>query len=307
MPTAGPNGRRPAASPEARSDGAARPGRTVKSPAPAPRRAPTASRAARPSEVPDAAVQRERETILNALRPVTELLATVVGSNVEVVLHDLTRPERSIVAITNGHISGRCIGSSILSGPKGDKGFASAHQALSVRGQPTHSIIDGYNTVTSAGQPLRSTTALYRDSRGEPFAALCINADLTVVQMAHAWLGRMLEATRDAQPPRPPDDAPQVDALIEDIIGDAVSRFGKPVQVMSKEEKIHAVEAMLERGLFMVRGGVERAAAALHVTRFTVYNYLDALRTRHGSASALPANGDDARAAVTGRKQGRRP
>ncbi len=277
MPIETPTRRRPAAQPPSHS----------------PKAAGTAARAARAPRAPKAkraapagtAVQRERTTVFNALRPMTALLSRVVGSNVEVVLHDFSQPERSIVAITNGHISGRSVGDSILSGPKHDKGFASAQQALSARGQPTHSIIDGYNTVTAAGTPLRSTTALYRDSQGEPFAALCINIDLTVVEMAHAWLGRMLDTTREPQAARPPEEAPQVDALIEEIIADAVNRFGKPVQVMSKDEKIHAVQAMLERGLFMVRGGVERAAAALKVTRFTVYNYLDSLRSRSPAAT----------------------
>ena len=226
-------------------------------------------------------IQRERETILNALRPLTELLSTVVGPNVEVVLHDLTKPEASIVAIANGYISRRSVGDSILSGPRQDKGFASAKLKLTARGQPFHSIIDDYNTVTAAGQHLHSTTALYRDSEGEPFAALCINVDLTIVEMTHAWLGRMLNPKREQQTPRQPNESPQVDVLIEEIISDAVAKFGKPVPLMNKEEKIHAVEVMLERGLFMVRGGVERAATALHVTRFTVYNYLEALRSHN--------------------------
>lgn len=278
MPTAGQPARRPAAKSKPRSTQAERT---------ALGRAPTA--AARKATPTATEVRREREIVFNALLPLTELLSRVVGSNVEVVLHDLSRPERSIVAITNGHISGRSVGDPILSGPKQDKGFASAVQALSARGQPTHSIIEGYNTVTAAGNPLRSTTALYRDSQGEPFAALCINADLTVVQMAHAWLGRMLDTTREPLAARPPEEAPQVDALIEEIIADAVNRFGKPVQLMSKDEKIHAVEAMLERGLFMVRGGVERAAAALKVTRFTVYNYLETLRSRSPAIVPKPS------------------
>ena len=234
------------------------------------------------------AIQRERETILNALSPLTELLSTVVGPNVEVVLHDLTKPEASIVAIANGYISGRSVGDSILSGPRQDKGFVSAKLKLTARGQPFHSIIDDYNTVTAAGQHLHSTTALYRDSEGEPFAALCINVDLTIVQMAHAWLERMLNRKREQQAPRQPNESPQVDELIEEIISDAVNKFGKPVPMMNKDEKIHAVEAMLERGLFMVRGGVERAATALHVTRFTVYNYLEALRSHNEATTPSP-------------------
>jgi predicted transcriptional regulator YheO len=234
-------------------------------------------------------VQRERDITIQALRPVTELLAGVVGSNVEVVLHDLTRPEASVMAIVNGHISGRSVGDPILAGPKHDKGFAAAKQELVTRGQPSHSIIGDYTTMTATGQHLRSTTALFRDSTGEPFAALCINVDLTVVQMTHAWLERMLSGQRELPSSRPQEGVPQVDLLIEEIISDAVNRFGRPVSMMSKDEKIHAVEAMLERGLFMVRGGVERAAAALQVTRFTVYNYLEALRTRNEAAPSPPA------------------
>jgi hypothetical protein len=37
---------------------------------------------------------------------------------------------------------------------------------------------------------------------------------------------------------------------------------------------------MFDRGLFIVEGGVEKAAEALGVTRFTIYNYLDAAKSR---------------------------
>jgi hypothetical protein len=39
---------------------------------------------------------------------------------------------------------------------------------------------------------------------------------------------------------------------------------------------------MMQRGLFIVKGGVERAASALGVSRFTIYNYQEALRGRMG-------------------------
>jgi predicted transcriptional regulator YheO len=75
---------------------------------------------------------------------------------------------------------------------------------------------------------------------------------------------------------------------MKEIIAESVQRFGKPVSAMGKEEKIHAVDAMMQRGLFIVKGGVERAASALGVTRFTIYNYFDALRQRSADTSLLP-------------------
>ena len=67
---------------------------------------------------------------------------------------------------------------------------------------------------------------------------------------------------------------------MREIIDDAVRRLGKPASRMNKDEKTAAVQTMFERGLFIVKGGVERAAAALGVTRFTVYNYLDSIRSQ---------------------------
>lgn len=57
----------------------------------------------------------------------------------------------------------------------------------------------------------------------------------------------------------------------------------------SQVSLIQAVQAMMQRGLFIVKGGVERAATALGVTRFTIYNYLEALRERAGKAHGAPA------------------
>jgi len=228
------------------------------------------------------ALAAERRQLMQALHPVVQMLGTIVGHHVEVVLHDLTQPQRSIVAIANGHVSSRRIGNSILSGPKDDRGFAAARQTLAQRGQAVHSIIDGYPTLTRAGTRLKSSTVVFRDAAGEPFAALCLNADLTIAEAAHAWLGRLLQGAAAAPAPT---ESPDMDALMHEIIGDAVRRLGKPVALMNKEEKVQAVQAMMQRGLFIVKGGVGRAAASLGVTRFTVYNYLELLRRRSDGAA----------------------
>jgi len=105
-------------------------------------------------------------------------------------------------------------------------------------------------------------------------------ATLDSREAAHAWLERLLKP--DGAAPRPPEEQPEMDTLMQEIISDAVRRHGKPVSLMSKEERIQAVQAMMQRGLFIVKGGVDRAASALAVSRFTIYNYLEALRERDG-------------------------
>lgn len=225
----------------------------------------------------------ERAAVINALRPVVPMLASMAGPHLEVVLHDVSKPENSVIAIANGHISGRSVGSSVLEGPQNDKGFAAATRIKSKDGA-VHSLVEDYMTVTADGRKLRSASAIFRDASGEPFATLCLNADLSGFQAAHGWLSRMLEPmVGAAQSPAPMPAAapaePQMDTLMQEIISEAVGPGGS-AESLTREDKIQAVGAMQRRGLFIVKGGVERAAAALRVSRFTIYNYMEQLRRR---------------------------
>lgn len=221
-------------------------------------------------------IAAERKTVLNVLQPVVRMLGGIVGPHIEIVLHDLTKPESSVIAIANGHVSGRAVGASILTGPKQDKGFVEATEALGTRGEPVHSVIEGYATLTVDNRPLKSSTVIFRDAGGEPFLAFCLNADMSNFEMAHTWLGQYLQPV--LQMAQPEAEKPEMDVLMQEIISDAVRRYGKPVGLMNKREKTLAVQTMQQRGLFIVKGGVERAAGALGVSRYTIYNYLEALR-----------------------------
>ncbi|WP_152033007.1 helix-turn-helix transcriptional regulator [Gallaecimonas mangrovi] len=221
--------------------------------------------------------QGERQLVIDTLATVVNLLEHMLSDNIEVVLHDISTPESSVVAIANGHISGRTIGDPILAGPKGDVGFANARMDAEATGEQ-NTIIKEYNTVTKNGVTLNSATAVFRDSGGQPFAALCLNADMTIPHLAHAWLGRMLNrGGAKQQENRKPAE---MGGLMEDIIASVIEATGKPVSLLTKEEKLGAVASMQASGLFIVRGGVKRAADALGVTRFTIYNYLDELKHR---------------------------
>lgn len=223
----------------------------------------------------------ERAAVINALRPVVPMLAAMAGPHLEVVLHDVSKPENSVIAIANGHISGRSVGSSVLEGPQNDRGFAAATRIKSKDGA-VHSLVEDYVTVTADGRELRSASAIFRDASGEPFATLCLNVDMSGFQAAHGWLSQMLKPMVAAVAPPSPAAAPpesQMDTLMQEIINEAVGPGGS-AETMKREEKIQAVGAMQRRGLFIVKGGVERAAAALQVSRFTVYNYMEQLRRR---------------------------
>ena len=62
------------------------------------------------------------------------------------------------------------------------------------------------------------------------------------------------------------------------LIGDVEAELGGPLSALSRPQKQRAVRLLEERGAFEMRRSAETVAAALGVTRFTVYNYLNRAR-----------------------------
>jgi len=68
---------------------------------------------------------------------------------------------------------------------------------------------------------------------------------------------------------------PKLDGALGRLIEGVERDLGAPLQELSREQKQAAVGLLNSRGAFNLRKSVEDIAAALGVSRFTVYNYLD--------------------------------
>lgn len=214
----------------------------------------------------------ERQLTLTVLKAAIQALGSVAARNMEILLHDLDRPEHSVVAIVNGHLSGRSIGSPILAAPEQDQGFKALMQASADQHGCEPVVLPDYPT-TLKGRTLRSATAIFRDSSGHPFASLCVNTDVTGLDAAMSFLQQLQPLGASAPAVNEPAD---MELLMSEIIQASLQRSGQGR--MNKQAKVEAVRVMQERGLFIVKGGVEKAASALGVTRYTIYNYLEHLR-----------------------------
>ena len=69
---------------------------------------------------------------------------------------------------------------------------------------------------------------------------------------------------------------PGVHGTLDRMIGAVEAELGAPLADLSREGKQRAVHLLDERGAFQLRKSVEEVADALRVSRFTVYNYLNA-------------------------------
>jgi len=69
---------------------------------------------------------------------------------------------------------------------------------------------------------------------------------------------------------------PGVHGTLDRLIGAVEAELGAPLAELSREDKQRAVRLLDERGAFQLRKSVEELADVLGVSRFTVYNYLNA-------------------------------
>ncbi len=221
---------------------------------------------------------RERQLVLATLRAVVEGLGRALGNNIEFVLHDLSKPDSSVIAIANGAITGRTVGSAIISGPFDDLGLKKLLLGDGRASDETYTIVSGYRTRARSGNELDSTSVILRAGEGDAYAALCINADMNKLRHMQSLLNDLLAEKKDASVEAGTETPPSIDSLVQEIIEDGIRATGKQVSSMTKDDKMEAVDHMSKRGLFLIRSSVDMAAARLGVSRFTIYNYLDELK-----------------------------
>lgn len=193
--------------------------------------------------------------------PIAEGIAKTFGSHCEVVLHDLTDVSSSIVAIFNGHVTGRKIGS-----PLTDLGLT-----ILKKGNEDQLLLN-YPNKSIKGKRLKSTSILIRDDYGELVGCLCINIDLTLLSMANSILDEMVNVHEK----KDEESFPQsVTDLEEKMIDRAVEKIGKPITLMDKNERMEFIRLLDDMGLFLIKGTVQNVAQLLDVSKFTIYNYLE--------------------------------
>lgn len=215
---------------------------------------------------------REKALLIDTLKSMANALGAMLGPDIEVIVHDLSCLDHSIVAIANGHVSGRTVGDAIFTGLRGDIGIKQLTDGVQTDQLTT--LVDGYQTFTPDGRVLNSLSLLYRDSSGQAFASLCINADHTRLRQVRDTIDAMLHP-RVSQPATETQVASVGDMALR-IIDESIAHVGgDDTKPLSREMRVAAVKAMNVRGLFLVRSSVDIAANRLGVTRHTIYNDID--------------------------------
>ena len=214
----------------------------------------------------------QNDLLFRTLKQIADALVATFPRAFEVVIHDLSRPQKSIKHIA-GDVTRRKSG-----GPVTDLVVKALHQ----EGRDIRDRLN-YKTTTSDGRSLKSTTIFIRNSDGEVAFALCINFDMTdFLNAAHALeiftsAAGAFNGTEKAE-----TFSMSITETIEVLFAQAVAKIGKESASMTMEEKIELVKELEILGVFQIKGGTDMAALLMGVSKYTVYNYLKKIHAGQG-------------------------
>ncbi len=206
--------------------------------------------------------------IRGTIEQIMKLIAAEFGPKCEVVLHDWSKPyDKSIVAIENGHVSGRRVG---------DGGSNLGLEVM--RGTSDGSNQLNYMTQTQDGRMLRSSS-LYLDGKdGKKIGALCINYDVTELVDMQRRLGQMT-----LFPVYDPNEAQEtrelftkdVGELLDYLLNESKRLVGKEPENMTKDEKKQAIHYLDKKGALLITKAGPRICEFLGISKYTLYAYLE--------------------------------
>ena len=199
-------------------------------------------------------------------------LAKQFGDQCEVVLHDLTTKDfsKSIVLIENGHVTNRRVGD----GP--------SHVVLeTLHGDPSR-LKDhlGYLTRTKDGRILKSSTMYIRDEEqpDKVIGIFAINYDITGLLAMDNSIRSLIASEPEAKAPE--KITTNVTNLLDDLIEQSVALVGKPVALMTKDDKVRAVSFLNDSGAFLIQKSGDKVSKYVGISKYTLYSYMDDARVK---------------------------
>ncbi|MDR1621819.1 MAG: helix-turn-helix transcriptional regulator [Synergistaceae bacterium] len=210
-----------------------------------------------------------RDEFLDFLEKLASLIAETFGSNCEVVISDLDHPEAAVLTIFNGHVTGRKVGDPLIP------------QAL----ERVLNSADGYyiNRDEGGGKRNKLLKASTISARiGGRNIAFCINYDYTHLETLKHSLDEFLSMQNE----KDMDEDFPYSQHIEQTVKEAIKLVHKPVRLMNKKERLEVISYLEKRGILKIQKSVQTIARYLGISRYTVYNYLNELRTERDEKQA---------------------
>lgn len=209
--------------------------------------------------------------ILKSYIPIVNFIADICGPNYEVVLHDISKPDSSIVAIRNNHITAREIG-----GPITDLALRILKQKDYLR----KDFIANYDGQGKDGKIFLSSTYFIKDEDHKLIGMICVNNDITDIQKIKENYKITLNRFNYREENKKDTEYKEtIETPLSSITNSLIEKAIKSIRIspsrMSVDEKVKITHDLDEQGVFLMKGAVSDVANQLKISETTVYRYLN--------------------------------
>ncbi len=206
-------------------------------------------------------------------------LGLVLGPNYEIALHDLSMGDDSIIAISNGHVTNRTIGSPLT---------PLMMEYISNERYKNEDYDVNYYSVSMKNKILRSSTIYIKDM-GRLVGLLCLTFDDSkfkdisdaIMSLCHPdelIKGFSFERIDDLSINQDTEIvSTNVEELISETINSIIKRSNLDTNKLKKRERIFIVSELRKRGIFSLKDAVSEVKNNLNISEATIYRYLNEL------------------------------
>ncbi len=219
------------------------------------------------------------------------------GPSVEVVLHDLTDPAHSVVFVGNGKVTDRHVGQGLRH---------LVREVLEAQSRGGDDVPDYWYYWKK--KLIYSKTVLIRDDFGELIGAFCVNEDVTSSVSTFEYVKPSLPGLENVtlalpkkgevyfKKPAPEEGKPLVSGadadvseaetqaslfeLTEKIIESLARDMGLIDATPTRAERLKYLKDLEARGVFLLKGSVEKVAAVLGLSKVTIYSDLQSMKKK---------------------------
>ncbi len=236
--------------------------------------------------------QKELSAKLEMWLSFAKVIAQQRADGAEVVLHDLSDPAHSVIFVANGTVTDRHVGQGLRH---------LVREVLEAQSRGDDDVPDYWYYWKE--KLIWSVTQLVRDDDNQLIGALCVNKDVTSRISDFETLKETLPGLENvslrlpkkgevyfknaANVPEKKEAATQQEehslfALSQKIIESVARDMGLTEGAPSRELRLKYLKDLEERGVFLLKGSVEKVASVLGLSKVTIYSDLQSMKKKEG-------------------------
>ena len=208
-------------------------------------------------------MDKNNQDILTHYIKVGEIVAEMFSPYLEVIVHDLTNPNQSIIAIFNSHITGRKIGDGTS-----DIGYKKLSNELPDK-------IVNYSNKSPSGVELKSSSLTIRNNNNKIIGSMGFNFDLSHFVNIREFIDLFSKSVEMEELPKKEEFFMwSIKTEIQQALNKYLMINKLQSKVLTRDDKLKVISYMKNKGYISKKGAKTIISELLAISRPTLYKYL---------------------------------